>query len=125
VLLAADAHPGTLVSGLRRFARMKGESRVRLDMCKLPHHGSRANVTAALVEAIDTSRYLVSTDGLTFGHPDDAALARVVRSSASPAKIYCNYASDRALEWQRRADSVGAEVFVPDRGAKFMRVAVP
>lgn len=123
-LLAADAHSTTLLAGLQRFARMKGESRVRLDLCKLPHHGSRANVTTALVEAIDTSRYLVSTDGMTFGHPDDAAMARILRSSAQPAKIYCNYASERTLPWRRRAAAAGAEVIVPDAGETSMRVEV-
>jgi beta-lactamase superfamily II metal-dependent hydrolase len=123
-LLAADAHPATLESGLQRFAAMKGESRVKIDLCKLPHHGSRANVTTALIEAIDTSRYLVSSDGLNFGHPDDAALARVLRSSGAPARIYCNYASERNLQWQQRAKALGAEVVVPTGGVTWMRVAV-
>lgn len=124
VLLGADAHPATLVSTLKRFAQMKGEPRVRLDLCKLPHHGSRANVTTALIEMIDTSRYLVSTDGMTFGHPDDAAMARLMRSSASPAQIYCNYSSGRTLGWVHRAESVGAKVIVPENGATSMRVEV-
>jgi beta-lactamase superfamily II metal-dependent hydrolase len=123
-LLGADAHPATLLAGLKRFARMKGETRVRLDLCKLPHHGSRANTTTALIEAIDTSRYLVSTDGMTFGHPDDAALARIVRSSAQPAQIYCNYASERTMPWRRRAAAAGAKVFVPGAGHTSMRVEV-
>jgi beta-lactamase superfamily II metal-dependent hydrolase len=122
VLLAADAHPKTLVEGLRRFAAIKGESRVRLALCKLPHHGSRANVTTALLEMIDASRYLVSTDGMTFGHPDDAAMARLVCSSSSPAQIYCNYDSGRTRGWVRRAKSVGADVFLPEDGATSMRV---
>lgn len=124
VLLAADAHPTILVPALRRFARMKGESRVRLDMCKLPHHGSRANVTTGLIEAIETSRYLVSTDGLTFGHPDDASLARILRSSSSPPQIYCNYASERTLGWIRRAEAAGGKIVVPASGAKSMRIQV-
>ena len=95
-----------------------------LDLCKLPHHGSRANVTTALIEAIDASRYLVSTDGMTFGHPDDAALARLMRSSASPARIYCNYASGRTQGWVRRAESVGAKIILPKDGATSMRVEV-
>ena len=121
-LLAGDAHPTTLVAALKRFGQMMGEARVRLDLCKLPHHGSRANVTTALIASIETSRYLVSTDGLTFGHPDDAALARVIRSTASPAQIYCNYASKRNLSWVRRAEAAGAKVIVPQGGATSMRV---
>lgn len=123
-LLAADAHPTTLVPALRRFARMHGETRVRLDLCKLPHHGSRANVTTPLIEAIDTSRYLVSTDGMIFGHPDDAAIARILCASAARPRIYCNYASARTLDWVPRVTSVGAEMFVPADAATPMRVEV-
>lgn len=123
-LLAADAHPTTLVSALRRYGRMKGEERVHIDICKLPHHGSRANVTTALIEAIDASCYLVSSDGRTFGHPDDAALARVLCSSASPATIYCNYDSDRTRSWIRRAKAVGAKVIVPNSRETSMWVEV-
>ena len=123
-LLAADAHPTTLVGALRRFGRMKGESRVRIDICKLPHHGSRANVTTALIEAIEASCYLVSSDGRTFGHPDDAALARVLRSSAAPARIYCNYASERTRGWVKRAKAAGGRVILPTSRETSMRVEV-
>ncbi len=121
-LLTGDAHPTMLVPALKRFGRMTGESRVRVDVCKLPHHGSRANVTTALIEVIATSRYLVSTDGLTFGHPDDAAMARIIRSSAVPAEIYCNYASYRTVDWVKRAEAAGARVILPENGAVSMRV---
>jgi beta-lactamase superfamily II metal-dependent hydrolase len=120
-LLAADAHPAVLVSGLKRFARMKGEARVRIDLCKLPHHGSRANVTAELLQAVETSCYLISTDGMTFGHPDDAALARVLQASPS-ARIYCNYASERITGWVARARQFGASMVMPEPGSNAMRV---
>lgn len=123
-LLAADAHPVTLVNGLKRFARMKGEPRVRIDLCKLPHHGSRANVTTELLEAIDTSCYLISTDGMNFGHPDDEALARVLRASARPPHIYCNYATDRTKGWVSRAAHVGAAVVLPEEDATSIRVEI-
>lgn len=112
-LLAADAHADVLVASLKRFARSTGETRVRLDLCKLPHHASRANVTTELVEVIDAARYLVSTNGDNFGHPDDAALARIIRSSARPPTFYCNYATERTIPWVARAASVGATVVLP------------
>jgi hypothetical protein len=124
VLFAADANPKELVPALERFGRMKGESRVRLDICKLPHHGSRANVTTELIEAIQTSRYLISTDGMTFGHPDDAAIARILQSSAEPARIYCNYASDRTKGWVKRAAAAGGKVILPGGGSKPVRIEV-
>jgi beta-lactamase superfamily II metal-dependent hydrolase len=117
-LLGADAHPSTLVASLKRFARMKGENRVRLDLCKLPHHGSRGNVTRDLIEAIESANYLVSTDGRTFGHPDDAALARIFQSSARPPRIYFNYDTQRARNWVKTAASRGGEILLPPRATR-------
>lgn len=121
-LLGADAHPSMLVASLKRFARMKGEERVRIDLFKLPHHGSRGNVTRDLIEAVESTNYLVSTDGRTFGHPDDAAIARILQSSPAPPRIYFNYDTQRARNWVRTAESRGAEVLLPPRG---MRAEVP
>lgn len=109
-LLGADAHPSTLVASLKRFARMKGEERVHLDLFKLPHHGSRGNVTTELLDVIDCETYLISTDGRTFGHPDDAALARVLLAAARPPRIYCNYEPQTALNWRATAEARGAEI---------------
>ncbi|MDT0407053.1 hypothetical protein RM528_35025, partial [Streptomyces sp. DSM 41635] len=56
-LLGADAHSDVLVQSLHKYATTVGEERVRLDLVKLPHHGSRANVTAELIDAIAAKRY--------------------------------------------------------------------
>ncbi|MGB3427505.1 MAG: MBL fold metallo-hydrolase [Burkholderiaceae bacterium] len=109
-LLGADAHPSTLVASLKRFGEMKGEERVHLDLFKLPHHGSRGNVTTELLDVIDCQTFLISTDGRTFGHPDDAALARIFRASSKPLRIYCNYEPQTALNWRATAEARGAEI---------------
>jgi hypothetical protein len=92
---------------------MKGEDRVRIDLCKLPHHGSRGNVTNALIESIACRDYLVSTDGRTFGHPDDAALARILCTSALPPRLFFNYETQRARNWINTALARGAEIVLP------------
>lgn len=75
VLLGADAYAGDLLAALHRIG---GGERVRLDAFKLPHHGSRENVTPALVAAVDCPRFLFSTDGTQFFHPDAEAVACVL-----------------------------------------------
>jgi beta-lactamase superfamily II metal-dependent hydrolase len=121
-LLAADAHPRTLTSALERFARERGERRARFDLVKLPHHGSRANVTTGLVEAIDTSCYLVSSNGDTFGHPDDAAIARILASSGAPPRIFCNYDSPRTRRWASLAAKFGGGVVLAEASRPGLRV---
>lgn len=69
VLLAGDAHPDTLVRSIAPLARAEG-GRLRVDLFKVSHHGSRGNVTRELVELLDCRRFAISTDGTRHGHPD-------------------------------------------------------
>jgi hypothetical protein len=124
VLLGADAHEDVLVPALRRFGDTVGEDRVRVDLFKLPHHASKNNVSADLVSAVDCDRYLVSSNGDNFGHPDDAAVARIILGATRPPTFFCNYRSDRTIPWQQRAAEVGATFVLPKEGKAGLRVAV-
>lgn len=72
VLLGADAHSSVLMPGLAQFP-----APLRLDAW-LPHHGSQRNVSTELLEALDCSTFLVSTNRAYFRHPAAAAIARVI-----------------------------------------------
>lgn len=113
LLLTGDAHPDTLLVGLRRYGELVGEARPHFDLVKLPHHGSGANVTAALVAAIDATRYLVSSNGDDYAHPDDSTIARLILGSTGPVTVYGNYASARTLPWAERAAEAGLTVKLP------------
>lgn len=119
LLLAGDAHPAVLERSLSLLAAEEGTDRVRLDACKLPHHGSAANVTTALVSALDCPDWIVSTNGARFDHPDDVALARVVRHAGGHPRIVANYRSERMLAWAALAppDEHGYDLVLPDTGA--------
>jgi len=106
VLFGADAHPDVLTAGFAQLA----EKPYRLDACKLPHHGSKGNVTAGLIEALDCPLWLVSSNGVRFRHPDDAALARVVLKGARGDRLPC-------IAWNYRSDRCKAftSTFPPDR----------
>lgn len=98
VLLGADAHPDVLLTALTALAA--GQERYRVELVKLPHHGSRANVTAKMLGKLDCKRFAVSTSGAVFGHPDPEAISRVLKFAGPGTKsLYFNYASDRTLPW--------------------------
>jgi hypothetical protein len=118
VLLGADAHPDLLLSSLAQL--VEGGGTYPVNLVKLPHHGSRANVTRELVELLDCDRFAFSTSGAVFGHPDPEAVARILKFSPAPAKtLYFNYSSDRTQPWDA-ADLKGRHnytcVFPPQPG---------
>ncbi len=97
-LLAGDAHDDVLLAGLLRYGKEIGERPVRLDGFKLPHHGSARNITQDLLAAIDCRRFLVSTNGAYFKHPDAACLDLIVRSADHPELVF-NYRSKFTKPW--------------------------
>ncbi len=88
VLLTGDAHPGVLTAAIRRVA---GRGRLTVDACKLPHHGSRANVSRQLVQSLDCRHWLFSSNGAYFRHPDRQAVARVIKWGGPQADLAFNY----------------------------------
>src|SRR5262249_13578784 len=58
-LLAADAHVDRLIESLRPLAAAEG-GRLRMDALKLPHHGSKYNVSSELLDLVSCPQYLVS-----------------------------------------------------------------
>jgi len=60
-MFLGDAHAPVLVDAIERLLAHRGEEKLRVDAMKLPHHGSRNNVSRELIELLDCPRYLVST----------------------------------------------------------------
>lgn len=113
LLLGADAHANVLTAGLKRYAQQVNETRVHLDLVKLPHHGSNANVSTAMLELIDCDRWLISTNGDNYGHPDDSAIAKVITTSQRDVTFYCNYRTERTQPWELQGPGVGADFEFP------------
>ena len=101
-LLAADAHPTVLVQSVRKLLRERRSEKLRIDALKLPHHGSGKNLNVDLLKLLDCPRYLVSSDGSTFHHPDREAIARVIKYGGSERTLYFNYRSEFNDVWARK-----------------------
>ncbi|MFD3547042.1 MBL fold metallo-hydrolase [Streptomyces sp. NPDC058655] len=99
VVLGADAFGNVLGAGLAGVAAHRGLQALEVDAFKLPHHASQRNVTEALLEVAPARHYLVSTNGDTFHHPDDAALARVVLTAPDGPTLWFNYRTKRTVRW--------------------------
>ena len=97
-LLTGDATASELLGGL---ALLGAGERVPLDLVKLPHHGSRNNVSRELVQAVDCPLWVFSSDGTTFRHPDAIAVSRVVRDSGPEPHLVFNVPSTFNQWWER------------------------
>jgi beta-lactamase superfamily II metal-dependent hydrolase len=100
VLLGADAHPTVLIPALKALAAHRGLALpLQLDVFKLSHHGSQANVTTELMRTVQARHYIVSTNGAIFGHPNDSAIARVIASGGAHRELWFNYRSEHSAKW--------------------------
>lgn len=86
-LLLGDADIDTIMDSLKNTDGIA--SRLKCKWVKLSHHGSKNNFKPELLEMIDAENYIISTNGLRFGHPDKEVIAYLV--DKTNAKLWFNY----------------------------------
>jgi beta-lactamase superfamily II metal-dependent hydrolase len=96
-LLTGDAHADVVVQSLEKLCR-KGAP-LRLDACKLSHHGSHGTHSVELMRRIRCKRFLVSTDGSRHKHPHVEAIARTVKHGGGDIKLRFNYSTAYTEKW--------------------------
>ena len=87
-IFAADAFAPVLLSSL---ARLEQPAPLELDAFKIAHHGSRNNTNINLVKAVKCKNWIISTNGKQFDHPDQEAIARVVKYGSKNQTLLFNY----------------------------------
>lgn len=89
LLFLGDSHSETVVVSLRA---LYGEEKVPyiFDAVKLSHHGSYNNNSPELIKLIVSDKWLVSTNGDKYNHPDMPTLAHII-TKGKGMKIYFNY----------------------------------
>jgi hypothetical protein len=127
LLLAGDAHAPDLAAAVARVCGERNQKVLALAAFKLAHHGSENNLTQAVLDAIDCSRYLVSTDGSVHRHPDNLAMLRILRYARRPPMLLFNYACATTEQWRDgKGDVVGGDfqdytaAFPDDAGAGYV-----
>jgi hypothetical protein len=68
MLLTGDARGDDILAGLRDAKLLKKE-RMRVDLLKVPHHGSERNFEQEFFEQVTADHYVISADG-KYGNPD-------------------------------------------------------
>jgi beta-lactamase superfamily II metal-dependent hydrolase len=119
LLLAADADARTLAHSLKRLAEQRSTTRLRFDAVKVPHHGSMGNISDDWLRWVDCDRWLISTNGAVFNHPDvDTAelIARHCKERERRPTFVCNYRSRSTERLEERASSGGWVTALPEGG---------
>lgn len=98
VLFTGDAHAPVLEAAIRKLVT-RNKPKLKLDAVKLSHHGSKVNTSPSLLNLLDCKRFLVSTNGNTFNHPDPETIARIIVQSGPEVELFFNYLSDETRPW--------------------------
>ena len=74
---------------------------------KLPHHGSRYNITHEFIRRYTADEYYCMTNSKKYGHPDLEVLATIICNNSKFKRVVFNYPVDKAVfldkeEWKKR-----------------------
>jgi len=84
MLLTGDARGDEVVAGLGAAGLLDDRGVLRVELLKVPHHGSSRNVERSFFESIQADHYVISADG-KYGNPEDETLQMVLDSRSDDA----------------------------------------
>jgi hypothetical protein len=96
-LLTGDGFPTDILAGVTRL--VDADDRLALDAFKVPHHGSRFNVSTELLRALDCKLHLFSSNGSRTRHPHAEAIARVLTTGGEGQTLVFNYRTSHNEIW--------------------------
>lgn len=73
ILLTGDSRSDDVYSGLKESKLLDQDGKLHVDILKMPHHGSKANMTADFLQKITADHYVISADG-KHSNPDQETL---------------------------------------------------
>ena len=117
VVFTGDARSGSLIQGLDRLLAERGVEKLKVDAFKVPHHGSKNNLSNELMQRIDSKHFLLSSSGRKFNHPDSDSVARIIHHSTKPT-LHFNYWSKDNKDWDRAnwKSELSYDTSFPDEG---------
>jgi beta-lactamase superfamily II metal-dependent hydrolase len=99
VLLTGDAWSPILAKSIQRILDKTGDDRLKVGALKMPHHGSRANISTDLLDMLKCKKFLYSTNGKIFHHPDPEGVARVILHGGKSPSLFFNYRTEFTEVW--------------------------
>lgn len=88
MLFLGDAHDQVVVANLRKLG-FSETNKLNVEIVKISHHGSQFNTSSEFLSLIQTSRYVISTNGSRHGLPNKRTIARIIKET--DGQICFNY----------------------------------
>jgi beta-lactamase superfamily II metal-dependent hydrolase len=100
-LFTGDAFPTDILKALERWNSSTGNPRVTIDAFKISHHGGKPNTSPALLSFVNCPHYLLSSNGVSHGHPDCETIVRVLVHAPDDATrhLHFNYHTEFNSVW--------------------------
>ncbi|MBS6006511.1 MAG: MBL fold metallo-hydrolase [Clostridium baratii] len=96
VLFLGDSSPIDIDEQLSLY--ITNQSSNMFDLVKVPHHGSRKNLSSKFIKKINCKNFLISTNGVMHKHPDIETIVKIIKLGNDEKKIYLNYKPNSVLE---------------------------
>lgn len=115
MLFLGDAHDQVVVENLKELGFDK-KHKLHLDLVKVSHHGSQYNTSSEFLSLLQSSRYVISTNGSRHSLPNKRTIARIIRDT--DGQICFNYSDvikplllDHEIEdYASRLEALGEEI---------------
>ncbi|HEX3909761.1 MAG TPA: hypothetical protein VHW67_03540 [Solirubrobacteraceae bacterium] len=108
MLLTGDALGANIVEGLRAADLLDDRGKIKVNVLKLPHHGSDRNTSGEFFETVRADHYVVSGDG-KYHNPEPTTFDRISKSrvdaNGSPEDDFTLH-----LTYEDCSDGVGKEL---------------
>lgn len=98
-LFAGDATSDNLLLAIDPLLKKTKKEKLKVDIWKLAHHGSKKSNLVSLMEKVDTQHMMVSSDGSRYHHPDPECIAKLIGANEGGLHFYFNYRSKDNEGW--------------------------
>ncbi len=88
MLFLGDAHDQVVVESLKELG-FNELNKLHLELVKVSHHGSKYNTSSEFLSLLQSSRYVISTNGSRHGLPNKRTIARIIKET--DGQICFNY----------------------------------
>lgn len=95
LLFLGDSSPIDIEKTLEKYIN---ENSNEFEIVKVPHHGSRNNMSKTIIEKIDCEKFLISTNGAKYKHPDAETIAKILYCGDKKKTIYFNYKPKQLIQ---------------------------